>query len=226
VETLEGVFAEFLEAQKKRLQPRTYNGYRDIIELFGYYLDDYGYSSLSTEDKRLLAESEGQSFCGLFGIDKLSAGRINEFLDYFLIRKVAGSKQLMKNAGVVMRRLVRWLKENAYIDEQGAARMAKTVAGLKDDLPKVHELAELLWEEAEANPFSQFEEYEEGHFLIDKIEQGRLWLEDFYTEDRLIGPIIVSKRISKAAKKGWTLGLKIGRMMDKWYIIESGNVYP
>lgn len=47
---------------------------------------------------------------------------------------------------------------------------------LKDDLPKVAELSDLLYEEATENNLHQYEIYQESHFMIKKVETGRLWL--------------------------------------------------
>jgi len=41
-----------------------------------------------------------------------------EFLGYFMIRKVIGSKELMKTVVRVMRRFAKWMREKDYINEE------------------------------------------------------------------------------------------------------------
>lgn len=227
METIDHVLAKFLVEQNERLKPRTYGGYRSVIELFSAYLNNYGYNHLSQDRCKRFEERHGDDpkFCEMFEVEEISDGTINEFLSYFMIRKVVVSKSLLKNTGVVMRKLVHWLRDNSYVDAEHFAALEESVLGLKDELPKVDEFADLLWEEADKHAFLEYEDYTEGMFSICKIEPTLLWLEDYLEMDD-IGPVSVAPKISKAAKKGWSMYLELGKKQGTWFIVGSGNVYP
>ena len=137
-----------------------------------------------------------------------------------------GSKELMKNTGTVLRRLIKWLKKYSYIDNKKFDILYSTVNENKNDLPKVEELADLLYDHGSKNIFYQYNQYEEDIFLITKIEEGKLWLESYMKENKKVGPVKVSKRISSLAQEGWSVYLALGKKGNSWYIVESGNVYP
>ncbi len=71
--TIEAVFDEFLEEQRKRLKPSTVRKYEDIIDLFRSCLDGYAYQGLNKQEDALfdrLYNAEGdehREFCQVFG---------------------------------------------------------------------------------------------------------------------------------------------------------------
>lgn len=229
METINQVFEKFLSDQSRRLKMTTFNKYAGVIELFENYMDSYAHNYLEKEESELYWRkyyNEKKEFCEIFKIEKIGSSEISEFLSYFMIRKVAGSKELMKNAGTVMRKLIKWLKDNSYIDNDKFRLLYEEVNDLKDDLLKVEELSDFLYEEATKNDLLQYEKYEEGYFTIKKVQTDRLWLEDYIESDIEIGPVIVSKKISSFAHEGWTAYLELGRKNNRWYITGSGKVYP
>lgn len=46
MKTIDDVLSEFLNDQKERLKPRTFNDYDSVMELFHIYLNDYAYQHL------------------------------------------------------------------------------------------------------------------------------------------------------------------------------------
>ncbi|MBS3811560.1 MAG: hypothetical protein KGY44_06840 [Halanaerobiales bacterium] len=229
MESLKQTFEKFLKEQKERVAKRTFTKYKDVIYLFESYLDSYAYQYLDEEDYELYEDemySCGTEYCEMFSIDKISGIEIDEFMTYFMIRKVMGSKELMKNTGTVLRRFIKWLKENSYINNKKFDMLYSTVNENKNDLPKVEELADLLYDHGSKNIFYQYNQYEEDNFLITKVEEGKLWLESYMKENKKVGPVKVSKRISSLAQEGWSVYLVLGKKGNSWYIVESGNVYP
>ncbi|MGQ9722691.1 MAG: hypothetical protein ACUVXA_15380 [Candidatus Jordarchaeum sp.] len=226
--TMKQVLTEFLREQKARLKPRTYRGYVDAIEFFEDYLDGYAYQYLDEENNQLLDKlSEGdKQYCEIFGPDKLGACEFGEFLNDFMIRKVMGSKELMKTVGTVMRILLKWMKEKGYISRETYEDAAETVDELKDELPKVEELSDLIFDYIENSPPERdFTETVEGYFRVTRIEPGELGLEDIM-EGREIGPVLVSNLISSMCKVGWVICLELGKTSKGWLMLGSGNVYP
>ena len=229
MKTIKQVMEEFLEAQKARLKPRTYSGYEYAIELFEDYLNGYAYQYLDEDDNKLfdkLYEGEDKEFCEIFGPDKIGSYEIGDFLDDFMIRKVAGSKDFMTTVGRVMRKFVKWMKEKGYMDEEEYGRSAEVVDELKDELPAVTELSDLIYNYIEDHHPGAVTETRDGYFTVTKIKPGKLWLGDYMGSGEDIGPVIVSDAISSICKVGWTICLEMGRTSKGWEMMGSGNVYP
>jgi hypothetical protein len=229
MKTIKHVFEEFLEEQQVRLKPRTYGGYEDAIYLFEQCLNSYAYQYLDDKDSKLfdkLYNEKNKEFCELFGPDKIGSSEIGEFLDYFMIRKVMGSKELMKTVGRVMRKFAKWMNEKGYMNEGEYDNSAEIVDELKDELPKVVELSSLIYEYIEDNPPEDFSESVDGYFRVIKIEPRKLWLEDYIACGGTLGPVSVSTEISSMCKEGWVIYLELGKTSKGWQMLVSGTVYP
>ena len=229
MKTIEDVLEEFLAEQRARLKPRTYSGYEDTIELFEDCLNGYGHQCLDTEESKLydkLYIEEETEFCAIFGPDKIGCSEIGEFLDYFMIRKVAYGTDFMKTVGRVMRKFVKWMNEKGYMGEEEYETTAEIVDELKSELPEVSKLSDLIYNYIENNPPGDVTETRDGYFMVTKIKPGKLWLGDYMGSEETIGPVIVSDEISSICKEGWTICLNLGRTGKEWQMLESGNVYP
>ena len=229
MKTIKEVLGEFLKEQQVRLKPKTYRGYEEAMDLFEHCLNDYAYQNLDEKDSKLfdtLFNEKNKQFCEIFGPEKIGFPEIAEFLDYFMIRKVMGSKELMKTVGRVMKKFVRWMKEKEYMGEEKYENTAEMVDELGEQLPKVEELSELIYDYIQDNPVEGFTETTEGYFTVTKIEPGKLWLEEYVGPGEEIGPVSVSTEISSKCKEGWVICLELGKTKRGWEMLESGNVYP
>lgn len=227
METINHVVEQFLADQSSRLKQTSLGTYCNVMELFVSYMNSYAYQYLG-EERGLFEEKyrDGTEFCEIFGANKITDTIMGEFLSYFMIRKVAASKGFMKSTGTVMRRFATWLNDSSYIDHQKFRSLREAVDEIKDDLPLVVGLTELLQAEVDRNSLRHFEDYTEGYFLISRVEESQLWLTDHIDSDLEIGPVVVSKKISSLAKVGWVVFLVLGRGQEKWFVTDSGNVYP
>jgi hypothetical protein len=148
-----------------------------------------------------------------------------EFLGYFMVRKVAASNQLLKDAGTVTKRLARWLAEQGYVDPDAAelARDRATDAGR--ELPRADELAHrlLLLTEHTRLPVHPNdipdEDWVEDHLPITRVDDGRLWFGD-------TGPVEVPTAASNVAEVGWHVTVVLARLDDAWRLVQVGAVYP
>jgi hypothetical protein len=211
------------------LKPSTYRGYEDAIYLFEQCLDSYAYQYLDEKESKLfdkLYNEKDKEFCEIFGPDKIGSSEMGEFLDYFMIRKVMGSKDLMKTVGRVMRKFVKWMNEKGYMNEEEYENTAEIVDELKDELPKVGKLSSLIYDYIQDNPPEDFTESVDGYFRVTKIESRKLWLEDYIGCGGTLGPVSVSTEISSMCKVGWVICLDLGKTSKGWWMLESGNVYP
>jgi hypothetical protein len=222
------VLGRFLREQQARLKPSTYRGYKEAIYLFEDYLDGYAYQYLDKKDRQLFERffKKEKEYCEIFGPDKIGSSEIGEFLADYMIRKVMGSKELMQTVGRVMGKLLKWMKEKGYISEEKYEDATEIVDELKDELPKVAELSDLIFDYIENSPLEEyFTETVEGYFRVSSIKPGELWLEDIM-DRREIGPVSVSTEISSMCKVGWVICLELVKTSKGWLMLESGNVYP
>ena len=113
--SIEEVLTLFLRDQQKRLKPRTFNRYEEVIDLLRHCLNGHGYHDLDTSSEVALYEKlyfqKNLEFCFIFGPEKIVSSLAN-FLNYFMIRKVMASEALLQSAGVVAKKLAKWLEEN------------------------------------------------------------------------------------------------------------------
>ncbi|WP_096438692.1 hypothetical protein [Alteribacter populi] len=83
----------------------------------------------------------------------------------------------------------------------------------------------MIFHHAMKSPDKEYEDIVEGYFIVGKIEQGKLWVDEALGERESIGPITVTREISSLCQEGWSIYLVLGEDKGKWYILESGNVY-
>jgi hypothetical protein len=229
MESITKTFEKFLKEQEDSLSKKTYQKYKNVIEIFENYLNGYAYQNLEDENYQKFEKmfnQKGKQYCESFTVQKLSTVEFNEFLSYYMIRKVMGTKSLMKDTGTVLRKFTTWLHKNEYLEDKQYEMLYSTINELKDDLPKLTVLSDLLYENGRRNSIYTYDEYKESNYVINRIEEGKIWLEDYMEPEEVVGPVYVTEEISKKAQENWSVYLVLGRVENNWYIIESGMVYP
>ena len=202
MDNLKKTLNDFLSDQEERLSKRTYKDYRNVIQLLEDYLNGYAYMSLSKEEQEKFEKQAifgEESYCEMYSVDRISSTEFNEFLTYFMIRKVLAEKYLMKKTVTVLRRFTKWLKNNNYIDEEKFSDIYSAINKVKDLLPKVAELSNLIYDESQKNEYNNYSSYVEGNYVITKVKSGKLWFKDYMNNKDEIGPVIVSKKITDLA---------------------------
>ncbi len=228
VPSIDAVLAEFLSAQRERLAASTFGRYEDIIDLLRHCLNGYGYQSLSGEDAQAWQEAfdagDDEAFTRLCGPDRV-VEHYGEFLGYFMIRKVLASKQQLKDAGTVTKRLAGWLAEQGYVDTDAAEVARECAATAGRDLPRADELSHQLFLAAQATRLPGHpdeipdEDWIEDHLPISRVEDGRLWFGD-------VGPVEVPSEVSDLAVVGWEVTVVLARLDGVWRLVQVGVVYP
>src|SRR6266542_2858383 len=94
--TIEEELTEFLTDRARGKNPQKAEEYEAIIDLLTAYLDGYAYESLSPPESEFWRshweeDEEANSFCRTFGPEKILPATY-PFLDWFVIRKVAGPR--------------------------------------------------------------------------------------------------------------------------------------
>ena len=120
--TINQAFQEFLAEQEARLSPATVSKYESILDLLGSCLERYWPGHEQSEYERITAA--GGTFCGTFGPEEILGG-LSEFLGYFMPHKVIASKSTMQAAGTVTKKLVKWLGEKGYVEDDNGLKLAE-----------------------------------------------------------------------------------------------------
>jgi hypothetical protein len=162
-------------------------------------------------------------FCFIFGPEKIVSSLPN-FLNYFMIRKVMASEALLQAAGVVAKKLVKWLEESGYIGKEIADRVTRLAAEAARELPAAERLARLIYEYAQSHAPRYWTAELDDYFVIDQIHPGILILSGIATSG--IVEVRVPKEITDHCRKGWQVNLLLGKTRNGWCILETGNVYP
>lgn len=228
--TIAEVLRQFLEDQRRRLAAKTFSQYKSATELLQHSLNGYAYQYLNKKDSGLfhrLYDAEGsehREFCEIFGPEHILPN-VGEFLGYFMVRKVMAGGETLRAAGTVTKKLAKWLAEKGYAAADEAKEAEERGGEAARDLPKAEKLASLLDEFAEKQERGDEDSEIEDHFMLTRVEPGRIWLEGI-EDGREIGPIDVPESISRLCKVDWTISGIVDRVGKKWRFVEAWNVYP
>jgi len=218
--TISQVFEEFLADQRGRISENTLSKYQYAIQLYESYLESYWPGHDAEHDK---VTKSGGTYCGTFGPEDTTLG-YSEFLDYFMPRKVICSKSTMQSAGTVTKKLAKWLAKKGYIEDTEDAQERAGAAA--KDLPNAQTVFDLLndccIEHAPAKLGSEIQ----GHFWIDRIEPGKIWLYSLTSDDSAIGPIPVPRQATALCEPGWDIGGVVAKVGKSWRLVEVWNVSP
>ena len=219
----------FLAEQRKRLKPATVGKYEDVIDFFKHSMNGYAYGGLDEAESALFDRlynergKEHREFCQIFGPEKIPEN-VDEFLGYFMVRKVMCGKELLKAAGSVMRKLAKWLAAEGYIDADEAEDVRETGSEASRELPAADELADILWRYAEDHAPGKCKDTLDGYFDVKDVEPGKLRLSSITcgVEDIVVP---VPEEVTDRCKVGWQISLALGKTARGWRILEVGNVY-
>ena len=229
--TIEEVLAAFLAEQQRRLKKAAFKQYQSVIQLMTHCLNEYAYQYLEQEEHALFERyynARGQEhcdFCELFGPEKIPE-IFQEFLNYFMVRKVMCGKSIMRAAGTVTATLARWLGVHGYIAPEDAASEATSATRAAREFPAVEAFSEALFRHAGGRAGGTGESYDqvvEDHFYVTAVEPGRIHLEGV---EGLSLCVNVPKKLSALCQGGWSMFMTLGRTRKGWDILDSGTVYP
>ena len=225
---IEGVLDKFLHNQKPRLKPRTYRRYEEVIELYRHCLNSYGVQDLDVPAdvalyQRLYNYRELE-FSAVFGPEKILKN-LHTFLNFFMIRKVMASEELLRAAGTVTKKLAIWLAEQGYIEERDAKDACTLATEAARELPAAERLARLLYEYAQSHAPRYWNDELDDYFLVEQVQPGKLVLSAMGSDVGTI-EVKVPQDISDHCKVGWQINLLLGATRHGWRIVETGNVYP
>jgi hypothetical protein len=201
------------------------------LELLRHGLDGYGYQNLSRADRdrwsAAFDDGDEAAFCGMFGAREL-ARYLDEFLGYFLIRKVSMPEEEVVQTIEDVRGFVEWLADERELAPVAARKALGGIAAASVDLLSAERLGRLLDEIARAGEAKvgrrgaepEFDEIVDDFLVIEPVAPGRIW----FLDD--VGPIKVPEAASAVARPGWTVNLVLGRRGTTWEVLEVGNVYP
>jgi hypothetical protein len=152
---------------------------------------------------------------------------VDEFLGYFMVRKVTAGQDLLRSAGTVTKKLAAWLLEHGHVGETARDLAVDRGAAASRDLPRAERLANLLHEQRLATAAVDRAALgprdiagEDLCLQIERVEPGKLY---FTGVD---GPLRVPRQASDLARPGWEVTATLIRQRGTWKVLEVGNVYP
>jgi len=224
---IESVLSEFLKEQQKRLKIRTYQRYEEVIDLLRHCLNGHGYHELDSSAEVALYErfyfNKNLEFCVIFGPDKILPS-LPQFLNYFMIRKVMASEALLQATGTVVKKLIKWLQDCGYVNEDQALKAAGIASEAARELPAAERLARLMYEYAQNHAPRYWTSELDDYFVIDEVKSGILYLSGLSGGG--IVEVRVPREITDHCRVGWQINLLLGKTRNGWCILETGNVYP
>ena len=225
--SIDEVLSLFLREQQRRLKTRTFHRYEEVVDLLRHCLNGHGYHDLDTSPEIALYEKlyfqKNQEFCTIFGPEKIVPS-LGNFLNYFMIRKVMASESLLQASGTVTKKLVKWLEDGRYIDEEQALRGTRLACEAARELPAAERLARLVYEYAQNHAPRYWTAELDDYFVVEKVHPGVLILAG--TSSSGIVEVRVPKEITDHCRVGWQINLLLGKTKNGWCILETGNVYP
>lgn len=226
--SIDAVLLDFLADQQARLAESTYRRYERTVGLLRHCLNAYGDQWLAGEDAARWQEAfdagEHDAFTRVCRPERI-LDSYGEFLGYFMLRKGATSRQDLRAAATVTKKLARWLTDHGYVDPQLAVTAHGRAALAGRELPRAYELGEHLFDLAQNThlPVAPTEiaadDWVEDHLPITRVEDGQLWVGD-------IGPLAVPTATSDLAEVGWDLSVVLARVAGQWRLVQVGTVYP
>jgi hypothetical protein len=102
------------------LKSETFLDCEDVILLYEEFLEFSAEDSLSDEDMDFYTakhERDNKSYCDIFGPEHLTASRIKEFLEDYVVES-GGGKKLVGTAAKVLDKFFEWAREEDLIEEK------------------------------------------------------------------------------------------------------------
>jgi hypothetical protein len=211
---------------------RPFNDRDRVAHLIADHLDSYAYERLPKPDRtwwesRWNEDEEAGAFSRLFGPEWI-VEIIDDFLGWFVFRKVMAPPEQVATFGPLCEELLRWMASEGHATLAQVAGPVERARRAADELPLADELGTLLYASSEAHADDEVTEtadWVDQMAVIVRTEPGALW---FRSETgRELGPVRVPERAAEIARVGWQVSAaSFGRLDDGWCMLEIGNVYP
>ena len=125
--TIRQILHQYLEEQKARLAPRTFEHYEGAVKHLEHCFDRYGHLYLDEEQRKRLHEAlpRGGEFCDLFGAEALRWNLFSRYAGYFLPRKVICGYDSAQQLCRAALNCYQWLCRRGYLKDEDASETAK-----------------------------------------------------------------------------------------------------
>jgi hypothetical protein len=226
--TSELTIAHAIEAYLAAQPARRRRAAASDLDLLARFLDGYGHESLGEAERRRferLYDAEGpahREYCQIFGPERI-APELEQFLGWFLIRKVMARPEDLRRVSEETGRFVAWLGERGYVPEKAATAGAALAGEATGLIPRAEAVADLLRPRLDAPELS--DEAIEGYFRVARLAPGNLWLE-CEENGRTFGPLAVPPKAVSLLSVDWRISGAVDRVGGRWVLVEVWNVYP
>lgn len=217
--------------QSLKVAEKTKRTHADILNLF--------ISSLLEHPDAVVDGNSDEPLLEIDWLD-LHPDVIEDFIDWWIPRRVLGPDYLHQKAPGIMRKWLLWCKENGYISE-GFFQESKPYLGpgKKKEIERLQKATHLLyrihtpdpgsWKNGKNNnvvPIHQKEmpiEVADGYLRVSSVGPQSVELRD--GNGNRFQQVFVGTELTKVLRVGDVVNVCIGRYSDTWKVLESGNVY-
>ena len=189
-------------------------------------------------DPSAVTEDENGGFVLSDDWDAYYGGAIDNFIDWWLPRKVMDDTLQIRAPGI-LRKWIVWCHQQNYFDDEHYEDFLEALPQRKSKEVKRLQTADLLYHLHTPNPGawltgkvdniipitrgSQPEALDEGYMKVTRLKKDCCYLEN--EKEKEIGPVKLSMELVKTLKVGDVVNVTVGRYGQYWNVLESGNVY-
>jgi hypothetical protein len=226
--TSQTTIAHAIEAYLAEQRPRRRRAAASDLDLLAHFLDSYAHQSLDRAERRRferLYDAEGparREYCQIFGPERI-APELQQFLGWFLIRKVMARPEDLRRVAQETGQFVAWLGARGHVPERAATAGAALAAEATGLIPRAEAVADLLRPTLDAPELS--DDAIEGYFRVARLAPGNLWLES-EDDGRTYGPLAVPPKAVSLLSVDWRVSGAVDRVARRWVLAEVWNVYP
>ncbi len=224
-EVLDTVFRQFMNDQRARLRPSTYDRYDDAMYALKAYLNTFGYRLLDESDLAYYRDMFAP-FLRLFSVEKFTLKYIRYFMIAFAVEYLPDTKTMAQSICTLLRRLVRWMADNELISDDDRTAFLAEIDEHANDLIASKSLIRPLREYIADSQYQYDLEDQsiDGLFEVVRIEPGKLRLRAVESGS-VHDPVLIPERFSDRLRPGWTLSVALGRSPTGWRLLGLGNIY-
>lgn len=189
-------------------------------------------AELEEQMVRLLeGDTEPEHDLGSTPLDALAPEHVRDFLAWFLPRESATSDWI-RRCGEELRHWFAWLHREGEWDGARRALFDRTVRETVEEAARASMLARILYYYVRSGcamaPHvrgKRFTAFAEGHARVGSLDTDGMMLY-FDGRDAPIGPVALPKAVLSYVREGDVLDVELGKREGRWYIVDSGPVYP
>lgn len=178
-------------------------------------------------DYIITMDSDGLGKSDFIMIEDIDDSSLIDFVGDYLIRRVKLNEKNYVSVLNNFKAFFEYFKKNKEITEEKGDKTVKILNYYIETIPILKKFEKELrgFIENSVDSLNRIEGIKSSLVTVEKIENDRLWL-NAMAEEKMIGPFVLTDKITESARKGFSFECEYGEIDDKYYFIFVGNVYP